>query len=42
MGGVLYYFGPPVKALLDKYFDWFAWALLALGLGGFMAIKYLG
>lgn len=30
-----------VKALLEKYFDWFAWGLLALGIGGFMAIKYL-
>lgn len=41
VGGVLYFFGPPMKALLEKYFDWFAWALLALGIGGFLAVKYL-
>jgi len=41
VGGVLYCFGPPVKALLEKYFDWFAWALLVLGVGGFLAIKFL-
>jgi membrane protein YqaA with SNARE-associated domain len=41
VGGFLYYFGPPMKKLLEKYFDWFAWALLALGIGGFVAIKYL-
>ena len=41
VGGVLYFFGPSVKVLLEKYFDWFAWALLALGIGGFVAIKFL-
>ena len=41
VGGVLYFFGPPMKALLEKYFDWFAWTLLALGIGGFLAVKYL-
>ena len=41
VGGILFYFGPKVKVLLEKYFDWFAWALLALGIGGFVALKYL-
>ena len=41
VGGVLFYYGPPVKALLEKYFDWFAWALLALGIGGFVALKFV-
>ncbi len=41
VGGFLYFFGPPVKALLEKYFDWFAWALLFLGIGGFVVLKYL-
>lgn len=41
VGGTLYFFGPSVKALLEKYFDWAAWALLALGLGGFVALKLL-
>ena len=41
VGSALFFFGPPVKLLLEKYFDWFAWALLALGLGGFVVVKYL-
>ncbi|MDA1273208.1 MAG: DedA family protein [Verrucomicrobia bacterium] len=41
VGGVLFFFGPTMKALLEKYFDWFAWALLALGIGGFLALRYL-
>lgn len=41
VGGTIFFLGAPVKALLEKYFDWFAWGLLALGIGGFMAIKYL-
>lgn len=41
VGGFLYFFGPPVKALLEKYFDRCAWALLALGVAGFVALKFL-
>ena len=41
VAGVLYFFGPQMKALLEKYFDWFAWALLALGIAGFVAVKFL-
>jgi len=41
VGGTIFLFGAQMKALLEKYFDWFAWALLALGLGGFVAVKYL-
>lgn len=41
VGGVLFSFGPAMKVLLEKYFDWFAWALLALGIGGFVALRYL-
>lgn len=41
VGGVIYLFGAPVKTLIEKYFDWFAWALLALGIAGFVAVKYL-
>lgn len=40
VAGILYHFGPPVKAIIDKYFDWFAWGLLALGIAGFVALKY--
>jgi membrane protein YqaA with SNARE-associated domain len=41
VGGFLYFFGAPVKALLEKYFDLCAWALLALGIAGFVALKFL-
>ncbi len=41
VAGAIYFFGPQVRALIEKYFDWFAWALLALGVGGFVAIKFL-
>lgn len=41
VAGTIRLFGAPVKTLIEKYFDWFAWALLALGVGGFLAIKFL-
>lgn len=41
VAAVIYLFGPRMKILLEKYFDWFAWALLALGIGGFLAVKLL-
>jgi membrane protein YqaA with SNARE-associated domain len=41
VGGAIYLLGPQVKVLIEKYFNWFAWALLALGIGGFVAVKYL-
>lgn len=41
VAGVIYLFGPQVKGLIEKYFDWLAWALLALGVGGFLALKFL-
>lgn len=41
VAGAIYLFGAQVKSLIEKYFDWFAWGLLALGVGGFLAIKYL-
>jgi len=41
VGGTIYFFGAPVKILLEKYFDWLAWALLALLVAGFVAVKWL-
>lgn len=41
VAGAIYLFGTQVKELIEKYFDWLAWALLALGVGGFLAVKYL-
>jgi membrane protein YqaA with SNARE-associated domain len=41
VGGLIFFFGARIKTLIEKYFDWFAWGLLALGIAGFVAIKYL-
>lgn len=41
VGGLIYLFGARVRTLIEKYFDLFAWALLILAIGGFVAIKYL-
>lgn len=41
VGGLIYFVGPKVKALIDKYFDWFAIVATALLIGGFVALKYL-
>lgn len=41
VGGAIYLFGAQVKVIIEKYFDWLAWALLILGVGGFVAIKFL-
>lgn len=41
VAGTIYIFGAKVKELVEKYFDWFAWGLLALGILGFLAVKFL-
>lgn len=41
VGGMIFIFGAKIKELIERYFDWFAWALLALGIAGFVAIKFL-
>lgn len=41
VAGAIYLFGAQVKAIIEKYFDWLAWVLLILGVGGFVAIKFL-
>jgi membrane protein YqaA with SNARE-associated domain len=41
VAGVIYIFGPKVRTFIEKYFDWLAWALLILGVGGFLALKFL-
>ena len=41
VAGVIYIFGPKVRTFIEKYFDWLAWALLVLGVGGFLALKFL-
>jgi len=37
----IFFFGPAVKAWLDKYFELATVLLLVLGVGGFVAVKYL-
>ncbi len=41
VAGTIYLFGPKMKELIEKYFDWFAWGLLLLGIAGFAAVKFL-
>ena len=41
VGGTIFLFGASVRTLIEKYFDWLAWALLGLGVAGFLAVKYL-
>lgn len=41
VGGLIFVFGARIRALIEKYFDWFAWGLLALGIAGFVVVKYL-
>ena len=37
----IYFFGPGIKALLDKYFGLATLAFFILLVGGFVVIKYL-
>jgi membrane protein YqaA with SNARE-associated domain len=41
VAGLLYYFGPKVKVIIDKYFDWIAIIFVVLLIGGFVALKFL-
>jgi hypothetical protein len=37
---VFFFFGRQMRALIERYFDLLTWAFLALGVGGFVAIRY--
>jgi membrane protein YqaA with SNARE-associated domain len=41
VGASIFFLGPRVKAWLEKYFELATIVLLVLGIGGFLAIKYL-
>ena len=41
LAALLWYFGPPIKAFIEKYLPYLAFLGFALLLGGFLAIKYL-
>lgn len=38
---LLYFFGPSIKAFLEKYFNLCAWVFMILLIGGFILLKYL-
>jgi membrane protein YqaA with SNARE-associated domain len=38
---LFYFFGPAVKQLIERYFEVIAFAIFALGVLGFVAVKYL-
>ncbi len=38
---IFFFFGHPVRALIERYFDLLTWALLVLGVAGFLAVRYL-
>lgn len=41
VGGTIYLFGPTVKVYLDRYLELATILLTILGIGGFLAVKYL-
>ncbi len=41
VSALLYLFGPPMKRLIDKYFDLLCVAFVVLLVGGFVVIKYV-
>jgi membrane protein YqaA with SNARE-associated domain len=41
VGMAIYFWGEPVRIILEKYFNWFTLAFVALLLGGFLVIRPL-
>ncbi len=41
VAGAIFFFGPPIKRLLDKYLEIFTVVFMVLLIGGFVLIKYL-
>lgn len=39
--GLLYWFGPPVKAFIERYLGWVTLAAGTLLVGGFVAVRYM-
>lgn len=42
VAALLYWFGPPVRAFIERYFDALCIAFLVLLVGGFVLLKYVG
>jgi hypothetical protein len=38
---VFFVFGRQMRILIERYFDLLTWAFLALGVAGFLAVRYL-
>lgn len=41
VAGLLYSFGPPIRAFIERYLGLLTLALCLVGLGGFLALRYL-
>ena len=41
VAGLFYFFGPPIKKFIDRYFEFLTIVFCVLLVGGFIAIKYL-
>jgi membrane protein YqaA with SNARE-associated domain len=41
VGAAIFYLGPKIKPVLDKYLEWFCLAFMVLLVGSFAALKYL-
>lgn len=41
VAGLFYWFGPKIKPIIDKYFEWLTLAFMVLLIGGFVLIKYV-
>jgi membrane protein YqaA with SNARE-associated domain len=41
VAGLIFVFGPQIRAWIEKYFDWCAWGFLILLILGFVVIKFL-
>jgi membrane protein DedA with SNARE-associated domain len=41
VAGLLYLFGPPIRAFIEKYLGWVALAAIAILIAGFWSVRYL-
>lgn len=41
VAGLIWKFGPPIKAFIDKYFNLLMWGFMVLLISGFLLIKYI-
>lgn len=41
VAALIYFFGPPIRRFIDRYFNWLAIAFTVLLIGGFVILKYV-